>query len=93
MQIAQLFEVGSQWKHRERELLVFIRTVVAPGQFLLAFVNKGPVFEAIDMAGYILNGTWTAEELVRDFDPMPVRPTRYDHIHDDDLFDEEITPS
>lgn len=89
MQIAELFERGTEWKHRERGFLVFIRDVLEPGKFTLSFVSKTPVFETTfenSMDGLILYGVWTAEELLRDFDPMPMRPTRYDHIFEDDLF-------
>lgn len=88
MEVDQLFQPGAEWKHREREFLVFIRTVIPPDKFTLAFIDKSEVFEASWEGAHILQGMWTAEELIRDFDPMPVRATRYDLIHDG-LFDDE----
>lgn len=92
MQIGQLFEVGSRWRHKGLGHLVFIRTVLEPGKFTLSFVRNDLEFKSDYVSSLAVGGTWTAEDLVRDFNPMAPRMNRYDHIADDDLFDDEGQP-
>lgn len=89
MTVDELFQPKSKWKHRELEFLIVIREVVEPGRYRLSFdVPDYSTYEP-GMDTYITRGIWTAEDLVRDFDPMMVAPTRYDRIADDDLFDDD----
>lgn len=74
--------------------MVVILHVLEPGRFTLGFAEQQALtepFEADAMAEFILRGSFTAEELVKHFDPMPLRPSRYEHILDG-LAEDDETP-
>ena len=92
VQVDQLFEVGARWKHREQEILIAIERVVEPGKFTIRLVlskSKVDAFIPSDaMLRLVVHGTWTSEDLLLHFNPMPLRATRYDLILEDDLIED-----
>jgi len=90
--MAELFDVGARWLHRERDFLVIITEVVEPGQFRIAFFHPhNEEFEAVDamMLG-IVHGIWTAQDLVSFFEPIVGSPSRYEYILSDEFDEYEV---
>lgn len=77
-----LFRIGARWRHRNLSgKIVHIVTIVSPGRFTLGFVQKqGEIVVASFESQAILGGVWTAEELIRSFEPVALAPTRHELV-------------
>lgn len=92
-----LFETGSRWRHRGTGLVVVIH-VVEDGVFSLT-PEQETVYDpdsgdriAVNPDGmlqYAVQGLWTAEDLVKGFDPLDIAPGRYERILEDAIIDSD----
>jgi hypothetical protein len=76
--VLNFFDVGARWKHRNLGIKVFIRSVTDedPPRFRLR-EEKDPEDEDDDPTGWRFTGTYTAEEVFREFDPFPGKSDRW----------------
>jgi hypothetical protein len=74
-----LFAKGSRWKHRSQGHLVHILELDGD-KFLLAWAE----LPEDPMARLLLSGSWSAQDLVRDFTPVVDRTSKWDRLLDDE---------
>jgi hypothetical protein len=61
-----IFAKGANWRHKNLGHVVFIREVIGDDRFLLGFADSNDMFER----NWHLPQNYTAEELIREFDPI-----------------------